>query len=857
MPVFKTTDELYKVMGALFERLRSTPEIAEKLAAGDLVVRFHYRDPDGIATIDLTRTPIEFEFGESDREADVRMTSSADVAHEFWLGRLNVPKAIATRKVVARGSVPKALKLLPAIKPAFEIYPQVLRELGYSHLLDGISPRPRKRQARGLGQLLSRLRPSSRPQTSDLSGLPPLPLELVDVDQIEFEESFIDQQLPTKEKLLKIEMMRRMWLIRIFEEALAAEFHAGNVPAEALHLSIGQEACAVGACFALGSTDYMTTTHRGHGHLIAKGVDLNRMMAEIFGKAEGSCKGKGGCMHVAQADVGALGANGIVGASALMCIGAAHSAKLRGVERVALCFLGDGATNHGMFHEAVNFAAVFDLPAVFIVENNQYAEFTPARDHARVTHLAERAAGYGIPGTTVDGNDVWAVYEAVSEAVARARRGDGPSIIECMTYRLSGHAEGESAVYRTEEEKKAWAARCPIKRWEKKLLSKKIIRREDLPGFKEEAEQRVQAALEFARKSQEPVREELHRDVFSPDPRYLWTPASPPTADREITFSQALQEAMAEEMRRDERVYLLGEDVTSGGYFAVTAGLVEEFGRQRVIDTPISEYAIVGSAAAAAMTGMRPIAEIQFSDFLTCCMDPLVNQIPKLRYMTGGQFRLPLVVRTPGGAGIGMAAQHSQSLEALLMGIPGWIIVAPGTAADAKGLLKAAIRSNNPVLFFENKLLYLSTGQVSEEDYIVPLGVAEVKRPGTDATIIALGSMVPVALEAAAALDQDGISVEVVDPRTIVPTDWRTLLGSVEKTRRLVVAEEGHLTHGFGSEVVARACEYLHGVLVAPPQRVAALDVPIPYNRALENAVVPDQERLVEAVRKVMEIGDG
>ncbi len=851
MPVFKNTEELYRVMGALFERLRSEPEISEKLAAGDLVVQFQYRDPDGVATIDLTRQPIEFEFGESSREPDVRMTSSADVAHQFWLGRLNVPRAIATRKIIARGSVPKALKLLPAVKPAFDIYPQVLREMGYGHLLDGTARQIRQRRRPGIVRTLSRIWPFAKRPRVDLSTLPAPPIELVDAEQVDFQECFADQALPDDPKQLQVEMLRRMRLIRAFEQTLAAEFQTGNVPAEALHLSIGQEASAVGACFALRTQDYIATTHRGHGHLLAKGVDPNRMMAEIFGKATGSCKGKGGCMHVAQADVGALGANGIVGASALICIGAAHSARLRGTDQVALCFLGDGATNHGMFHEAVNFAAVFDLPAVFVIENNQYAEFTPAREHARLSRLSERAAAYGIPGTTVDGNDVWAVYTAVSEAVARARRGEGPSIVECMTYRISGHTEGESARYRSEEERRAWQARCPIQRWEKHLLKKKVVRSSDLPGFEEEARQRVREALEFAKQSSEPSPEELNRDIFSPEPRHLWTPVQVPGGGREITFSEALREAMAEEMRRDDRVYLLGEDVTAGGYFAVTAGLVDEFGPRRVIDTPISEYAIVGSAVAAAMTGMRPIAEIQFSDFLTCCMDPLVNQAPKLRYMSGGQFRLPLVVRTPGGAGIGMAAQHSQSLEAWLMGIPGLIIVAPGTPADAKGLLKAAIRSNNPVLFFENKLLYLTTGRVPEAEYIVPLGVADVKRPGNDVTLVALGSMLPLALEAAAAVERE-VSVEVVDPRTVKPLDLATLLRSVEKTRRLVVAEEGHLTHGFGAEVIARICEHFAGGLISPPARVAALDVPIPYNRALENAVVPDVERLVQAVRRVM-----
>jgi pyruvate/2-oxoglutarate/acetoin dehydrogenase E1 component len=273
-----------------------------------------------------------------------------------------------------------------------------------------------------------------------------------------------------------------------------------------------------------------------------------------------------------------------------------------------------------------------------------------------------------------------------------------------------------------------------------------------------------------------------------------------------------------------------------------------------VLDTPISEYAIVGAAVGAAMTGRRPVAEILFSDFLTCCMDPIVNQAAKLRYMSGGQYALPLVVRTPGGGGIGMAAQHSQSLEAWLTGIPGLIVVAPGTPYDAKGLLKAAIRSNNPVLFFENKLLYTAIGPVPAEgvETVVPIGVAEVKRPGDDVTLVAIGAMVIPAMEAAETLAAEGIGVEVVDLRTLVPCDWATVVRSAVKTGRLVVAEPGVLTHGFGAEVVSRVVEVALGALKAPPRRVAGADVPVPYNRALENAALPDMEEILQAVRGVV-----
>lgn len=851
MSTFRDADQFYRIMDALFRRVQQTPEVAQALRAGDLVVRFRYHDPQAEITVDLTHDPITWTFGPGDRPADVEMSQSADTSHLFWLGRLNVPRAIATRQVVARGSVPKALALLPAVRPVFGLYEQVLRELGYGEL---IPPAVEKKQKKGLKGLRRLLRRAKAPQV-DYEALKWHLIPLVEGEVPEPESDFLRPDLPTDETALRIEMLRRMRLIRAFEEKLAQANAQGQIPTEAIHLSIGQEATAVGACFALRGDDYMATTHRGHGHMLAKGAGVRGMMAELLGKATGLCGGKGGSMHVTQATVGALGANGIVGASGLIAIGAAMSARHRHSGQVAVAFMGDGATNQGMFHEALNLAAVLDLPVVLVVENNLYGEFTPLARHTRVTRLADRAAAYGIPGVQADGNDVWAVYTAMRQAVDRARRGDGPTLLECLTYRWHGHMEGETARYRDEAEIAVWKARCPIARLERELLAAGALTPEQAAAIAAEATRLVDDAFAAAQADPEPSLSALTEHLYAPDPVSLYRPTPDvqyPTPARTLTCSAALREALAEEMARDERVFLLGEDVTTGGYFNVSAGLVDQFGPGRVVDTPISEYAIVGAAVGAAMTGMRPVAEILFSDFLTCCMDPLINQAAKLRYMSGGQYRLPLVVRTPGGAGLGMAAQHSQSLEALLTGIPGLMVVAPGTPADAKGLLKAAIRSNNPVLFFENKLLYLTTGPVPEEEYLVPLGVAAVRRAGGDVTLVTVGAVVALALEAAETLAQEGIGVEVVDLRTLVPCDWATVVRSVVKTGRLAVVEEGALTHGFGAEVVARVAGVAWQALRAAPVRVAGLDLPIPYNRGLERAALPDVERIVAAVRQLM-----
>jgi 2-oxoisovalerate dehydrogenase E1 component len=854
MTVFRDRDHLYQVLGALFDRISKEPDMAHRLLESKLIVRFRYKDPEGIVTVNMRTDPITYQFGESDLEPDVEMIQSGDTSHQFWQGKLNVARAIATRKVVTRGSVPKALALLPAVKPAFSLYPEVLRELGYEEMLVPEKQKEMKRRKKEgwLARFYGKRR-STALLALDEKALNRHFIPLVEnLNEAVFRTELRPQGLPSEEKELKLEMFRRMRLIRAFEEALAESFAKGELPTEAVHLSIGQEASAVGVCFALEAGDYMATTHRGHGHMLAKGADVKGMMAELFGKQTGLCKGKGGSMHVTEASAGALGANGIVGAPFLIALGAALSCWQEGNDRVAVAIAGDGATNQGMFHEALNFAAVFKLPLILVIENNLYGEFTPLARHTLVHRLSQRAGAYGVRGETVDGNDVWAVYEAMRRSVEQVRWGQGPALLECLTYRWHGHMEGEPGGYRDQAEIDAWKQKCPIRRLEGELITGHLLFPREAEEIASQAVNKVKEATVFALNSKEPAPEALNEDVYAPDPAVLYRPASPLSTSREISCSKALLEALTEEMVRDERVFLLGEDVSMGGYFAVTAGIAERFGPKRIMDTPISEYAIVGAAVGAAMTGRRPVAEILFSDFLTTCMDPIVNQAAKLRYMSGGQYALPLVVRTPGGGGIGMAAQHSQSLEAWLTGIPGLIVMAPGTPYDAKGMLKAAIRSNNPVLFFENKLLYTVIGPVPEEEYVVPIGVAEIKRSGRDVTLVAVGSMVGPALEAADKLLSEGIQVEVVDPRTLVPCDWATIVRSAMKTGRLVVAEPGAMTHGFGAEVIARVSGAAFDALKAPPRRVAAADVPIPYNRTLENAALPDAEDIAKAVRAAL-----
>ncbi|MCC6877151.1 MAG: SCP2 sterol-binding domain-containing protein [Sandaracinaceae bacterium] len=843
MNVYRDRAELERVMGKLFERMMASPAIAEPLVSTDMVVRFRYPDLGSVLTFDFKHAPAVFS-STDEGAADVEMVQSSDTAHEFWLGRLNAVRAIATGRVRARGDVGRALKLLPAIRPAFRVYADVLDELGLSERIAAAERSTRRGRFdwRRLTSLLRRRATLDRDRAPQ-DTYPPRSKERTVAPT---------ERLPLCDDpaLLRIVMLARMSLIRHFEERLAEAWKDGALPTAAIHLSTGQEAVAVGVCFALGPDDVIATTHRGHGHMLAQGAPPDRMMAEIFGKETGLCAGKGGSMHVTDASVGAIGANGIVGSSPILATGAALAFQQTGRANVAVAFMGDGATNQGMFHEALNLASVWKLPVLFVIENNGYGEFTPQSGSTNIARLADRASSYGMPGVTVDGNDAGAVYETACELVAKARAGGGPALLECVTYRWRGHMEGDAQTYRSPDEVDAWRRKDPCECHKAALVREGVLDEARARALDGEARARIDAALDFARRSPEPSPAALATHVFAPEPRR--SERAPSSEGVTMTASEAINLALREEMERDGRVLLLGEDITLGGYLAVTKGLVGDFGRARVRDTPISENAIVGGAVGAALSGLRPVAEILFADFLTVCADPLINQAAKLRYMSGGQYSVPMVVRTPGGAGLGMAAQHSQSLEAMFMNVPGLIVAAPGTPRDCRALLKAAIRSDNPVLFFEHKLLYLTEGLVPAGDDVAELGKARVVRPGKDVTLVALSYMVQVALEAAAELANDGIDVEVIDPRTIAPFDGDTVLESIAKTRRLVTVEESPIRGGFGAEVVARVAAAAHGMLLSPPVRVGAGDHPIAYNKSLECLSVPDVARVVSAVRSCL-----
>jgi 2-oxoisovalerate dehydrogenase E1 component len=634
--------------------------------------------------------------------------------------------------------------------------------------------------------------------------------------------------------------------IRRFDERTAELFLEGLVKGTA-HSYVGEEAVAAAACANLRVDDYIVGTHRGHGHCIAKGARMDRMMAELMGRVDGYCRGLGGSMHIAALDLNILGCNGIVAAGLPIGTGAALAARIRKTDRVVIAFFGDGASNQGVVHESLNLAAVWKLPIIFLCENNQYALSTSSKRTVAGDSIAGRAAAYAIPGVRVDGNDLGAVYEAVKTAVARARAGEGPTLVEAMTYRWGGHSmRANLPDYRTKEEEREWMERDPIARVRPELerAGATLLRIKELD---EAVEVELDRAVAFAKSSPEPTIEVMESSVYAPH-----APATEP-ADRsgpERTMAEALNEALHAEMTRDARVFLMGEDVSLiGGIFGVTRGLRDRFGEDRVRDTPISEAGFLGAGVGAAIAGLRPVVEIQIWDFIAVTMDQVVNQAAKFRYMLGGGPTVPLVIRGPQGGGIRLAAQHSQSLEAWFAHVPGLVVVAPSTPYDAKGLLASAIRDDNPVIFLEHKALYAVKGPVPAEPYAIPLGKADVKREGSDVTVIATQAMVARALASAAELEKDGIGVEVIDPRTLVPLDEATILASVRKTHRLVIAHEAVKRGGFGAELAALVAEKAMDELDAPVVRVGARAVPMPYNDALERATIPSQADITAAIR--------
>jgi 2-oxoisovalerate dehydrogenase E1 component len=664
----------------------------------------------------------------------------------------------------------------------------------------------------------------------------------------------------------QLALYRALVFPRLVEEKMLILLRQGRL--SKWFSGIGQEAIAVGVAASLRPDDAILPLHRNLGVFTARGLDLLTLFRQLLGRDGGYTRGRDRTFHFGAPSHHIVGMISHLGAMLPVADGLGLAYQLRGESRVAAAFTGEGATSEGDFHEAVNLAAVWKLPVVFVVENNQYALSTPVSEQFACRQLSDRGVGYGIAAETVDGNDVLAVVAAVERAAARARAGEGPTLVEFMTFRMRGHEEASGVAYVPPHLFEEWAAKDPVLRFEQKLLAEGVLtearRAETRAVFKELIDRVADEAFE----SQEPnsTAEAELADVYAHNwglSPLIHAGDNPQLhelqlgqraeeaegakgAEEELRYIDAISDGLREAMHRWSDVVLIGQDIAEyGGAFKVTEGMFEQFGAARVRNTPIIESGALGAAMGLAIEGFRPMVEMQFGDFISCGFNQVVNNLAKTHYRWGQG--LPVVIRVPVGGGTGAGPYHSQNPEAWFTHVAGLKVVAPATPRDAKGLLLAAFEDGNPVLYLEHKFLYRSTkGPVPEGYYTEPIGPARVARDGSDVTIVTWGVGVTWALDAAERVAEQA-SVEVIDLRTLLPWDHEAVLASVRKTSRALVLHEAPLTGGFGAEVAARIGQDAFGWLDAPVTRVAGLDMPVPFSKALEEIYSP-RGRLLTAL---------
>jgi 2-oxoisovalerate dehydrogenase E1 component len=617
----------------------------------------------------------------------------------------------------------------------------------------------------------------------------------------------------------------------------------------------GHEAAQIGVAWPLKPKyDWISPYYRDVVLCFRMGLTPLDLMLSILAKPDDPASGgKQTPGHFSDTRLNIISGGSPVSTQMVHGAGVAYALKMDGADRVVMTCYGEGAGSEGDTHEAFNFAAIHKLPEVFVCQNNGFAISVPFSKQYAVHYAAQRAAGYGFPGVTLDGRDPVTSYHVAKQAVARARAGEGPTLIECLVDRLGAHSsEDDQRRYRTQEQIDQMASNDCLERFRKRLLKEQILSEKEVAELEERVREEVTRATRQAMDSPDAAPENALTNVYATEQPAAIEPPSEAETD-ELNMVQALRECMAEEMERDERVMVLGEDVgPKGGVFLVTDGLYKRFGEQRVIDTPLAESSIAGVALGLALAGKRPIAEIQFTDFAHMAFNQITNEIAKFRYRTDGDWSAPLVVRAPMGGHVHGALYHSQSIEARFA-TPGLKIVIPASPREAKGLLLAAIRDPDPVLFFEHKRLYrMFKEAVPKGEYLVPLGEARTVRQGADISVFCYGLMVHYAVEAAALLEKEDVSVEVVDLRTVYPLDREAILTSARKTGKCLVLYEDNFSVSIGSEVAAIIADGAWRWLDGPVRRLGGLDVPaMPYAQPMEDFFMPNPDKVAQALREL------
>lgn len=645
-----------------------------------------------------------------------------------------------------------------------------------------------------------------------------------------------------------LEFYKKLLLPRMVEERMLIGLRQGKI--SKWFSAWGQEAISVGATLGMRREEYMLTMHRNLGVFTARDIPLRKLFAQFQGKLEGFTKGRDRSFHFGTQEYKIVGMISHLGSQMGVADGIALANVLKQNKEAVLVFTGDGGASEGDFHEAVNVAAVWQLPLIIVVENNQWGLSTPSSEQFRMKSFADKGIGYGIDAVSIDGNNLLEVYETVKYWAEELRQNPRPVIIECVSFRMRGHEEASGTAYYPEGMSDAWLDKDPVLQFENLLKEKGILNEAGISQYRKELSAHVLEELNIADHYPGivPNKEEELADVYAPFANETIRPDTSET--HEVRFIDAISEGLHEAMERYPNLILMGQDIGKyGGAFKVTDGFLDAYGKDRVRNTPICEAAIVGAGLGLSIAGQKSMVEMQFADFVSEAFNQIVNNLAKTHYRWAQHA--DVVVRMPTGGGTAAGPYHSQSTEAWFTKVPGLKVVYPSTAEDAKGLLLQSFADPNPVMFFEHKKLYRSIkGMVPSGYYTVPFGKASTPKLGNDLSIITYGMGVYLAMHT---LEQHpDIDAEVIDLRTLIPWDKETVLNSVKKTGKVIVLHEDTLINGFGAEIAAVISEEAFEYLDAPVYRAASMDTPIPFNADLEKQFMPDkvfEQKLLELWR--------
>ncbi|HEY6502671.1 MAG TPA: dehydrogenase E1 component subunit alpha/beta [Chitinophagaceae bacterium] len=623
---------------------------------------------------------------------------------------------------------------------------------------------------------------------------------------------------------------------------------------------IGQEAISVGATLAMHDDEWIMPLHRNLGVFTVREMPLNKLFMQWQGSQDGYSKARERSFHFGNKEHHICGMISHLGPQLAIADGVALAYKLKKENKASLAFTGDGGTSEGDFHEALNVAAVWDLPVIFIIENNGYGLSTPTNEQYRCISLVDKARGYGMEGIQIDGNNLLAVYDTIKGVREHCIRSQKPYLVECTTFRMRGHEEASGTKYVPQELFKLWEMKDPVKNFEQYLLASGVLRGNDAENIKNEFKEKIESELQvgFAANPVVVDTETELEDVYAP---VQGTKSKAQVVDNsgtthhssltthDLRLIDAIKQGLHQSMQQHSNLILMGQDIAEyGGAFKITEGFVNEFGKERVRNTPLCESAIVGAALGLSLEGYKSMMEMQFADFVTVGFNQIINNLAKIYYRWGQHA--DVVIRMPTGGGVGAGPFHSQSNEAWFVHTPGLKVVYPSTPMDAKGLLIAAINDPNPVMYFEHKALYRSvSGPVPEEYYEIEIGKARNVREGDEVSIITYGAGVHWAEDYAA--EHPEISIDILDLRTLLPLDYMAIREAVQRTGRVLILHEDTLTGGIGGEIAAWIAEHCFSILDAPVMRCASLDTPIPFNIELENNFMA-KERLDETLQKLL-----